>query len=297
MGAALRLGVLVASLASTLAGAARAAPPRPSHLSGKALAEYGMTSRGFTFECWIRVDSKPGFNPRVMRCIRGQDVGCGNPGVESWDLGIWSRSDCPPGTLVLDVSAPDTCFSLNSPAIRVDDGAYHHVALRYDGIRLFMFVDAAEANIAVAGLNQDLAGGRLFLGTNGSDVSFDGQFDEMRIWRIARSASEIRRDMERPLETLPAEIVGYWPFDGDLRDRSPHANHLVASGHVLFRRGKVGMAVDILNVDMMHGRSTGGGAYDSTPIAAGDETGPIEGVAAAAFGPAAVEHGPARAPD
>ena len=295
MGVTLRQGVLVAGLAGVLAGVAGGAPPRPSHLSTKALAEYGMTARGFTLECWIRVDSKPGFNPRVMRCIRGQDLGCGNPGVEQWDLGIWSRSDCPPGTLVLDVAAQDTCFNLNS-TVRVDDGVYHHVALRYDGARLSMFVDGAETNIAVSGLRQGLEGGRLLLGSNGTDVSFDGQFDELRVWRIARSAVEIRRDMERKLEPLPVEIVGYWPFDDDFRDRSPHGNHLLPSGHVLFRRGKIGMAADVLNVDTMHGRGTGA-AYESMPIAAGDESRPVEGMAAAAFGAAMVEHGPARAPD
>jgi len=48
-----------------------------------------------------------------------------------------------------------------------------------------------------------------------------GQMDEVRVWKRARSAEQIRADMSHPLTGGEPDLVGYWNFDdGTVRDLS-----------------------------------------------------------------------------
>ncbi|WP_287521350.1 LamG-like jellyroll fold domain-containing protein [Okeania sp. SIO2C2] len=50
------------------------------------------------------------------------------------------------------------------------------------------------------------------LGT-GSNLYYDGQIDELRIWNRARTQTEIQADMNRRLGGNESGLVGYWHFD------------------------------------------------------------------------------------
>ncbi|MDE0484176.1 MAG: tetratricopeptide repeat protein [Candidatus Poribacteria bacterium] len=59
-------------------------------------------------------------------------------------------------------------------------------------------------------------------------ASFAGLLDEVRIWNIARTAEQIRSDMNKQLNGDEAGLVGYWKFDvetqGRVSDSSPNEN-------------------------------------------------------------------------
>ena len=42
---------------------------------------------------------------------------------------------------------------------------------------------------------------------------FNGNFDELRIWNVAHSATEITANMKKILVGNEAGLVGYWKFD------------------------------------------------------------------------------------
>ena len=58
---------------------------------------------------------------------------------------------------------------------------------------------------------------------------FRGSIDEVRVWNVARSAEEIRRDMKRTLTGDEPGLVACWTFDEGagliVHDSSPHGNH------------------------------------------------------------------------
>jgi hypothetical protein len=60
---------------------------------------------------------------------------------------------------------------------------------------------------------------------------FAGMMDEVRIWEVARTTSQIRSTMCRRLTGTEAGLVGYWRYDGiggvTAEDSSPSANHAV----------------------------------------------------------------------
>ena len=59
-------------------------------------------------------------------------------------------------------------------------------------------------------------------------ASFAGLIDEVRIWNIARTETQIRSDMNRQLKGDEPGLIGYWKFDtetdGRISDSSPNQN-------------------------------------------------------------------------
>jgi len=69
----------------------------------------------------------------------------------------------------------------------------------------------------------------------GSDSAFNytppGAIDEVRLWSVARSESDIAATMHAPLDTPQAGLVGVWHLDGDAQDAvGGHDGELVGAG-------------------------------------------------------------------
>lgn len=111
-------------------------------------------------------------------------------------------------------------------------GEWYHLACTYapDGaIRLF--VDGENVAIADKGPTSIATNDSDFrIGTadvpSEYDNAFDGLIDEVRVWSVARTGEEIRRDMRRVLTGDEPGLEGYWRFEGDPTDRSPNHNDL-----------------------------------------------------------------------
>lgn len=55
---------------------------------------------------------------------------------------------------------------------------------------------------------------------------FQGAMDEVRVWRVARTAEEIRAHMHQRLKGDERDLAALWNFDaGDARDASPGGRH------------------------------------------------------------------------
>jgi hypothetical protein len=65
-------------------------------------------------------------------------------------------------------------------------------------------------------------------GTGNTGSTFNGIIDELRIWNVARTQSQIQNDMNRRLTGSEAGLVGYWRFDegsgNTTGDSSRHGN-------------------------------------------------------------------------
>ena len=112
---------------------------------------------------------------------------------------------------------------------------WHHIAGVIDGNKnvIKLFIDGTEV------ANRDFGRGGFYksqyplrigaLHEKGMDyATFDGQIDEIRIWNIARTETEIREGMNTKLKGDEPGLVGYWTFDeeteGYVSDVSPNGN-------------------------------------------------------------------------
>jgi len=264
------------------AGAPAAADPSPApgYLEAPATAAYDVDSTGCTVEFWIRVASKPSFDPRIVSLVNDAPGPCYQETTAQIDILICNLSECSPGTIIFVIAANGSCVVASSSR-RVDDGRYHHVACVYDGARMWVSVDGArEGEVSAPERRARLHPGRLVVG-NSQDLTsrLDGSIDELRLWKAARSDDELRTHMNQEIDPESPGLAGYWRFNGNGADETG-GNPLTPRNTVTFREGKLGEAAELVNVDPLRGEA---GPWLAPP-ARGHEAAPEEGVGALAPG-------------
>ena len=151
-------------------------------------------------------------------------------------------------------------------------GQWYHVAGVQDAdsgkIRLFINgVLEEEVPLSAADLSNE---GPLLIGRDEAARSVDGEIDEIRLWRIARSDSAINADMHRILKGDEAGLVAYWPFNenrgtmaGDYAKNGGHHGELL--GNPAWADNKAGLRYSARSDDR------GEGAYKIEGIYYNDE--------------------------
>ena len=59
---------------------------------------------------------------------------------------------------------------------------------------------------------------QLTIGNVSSNDNFVGAIDEVRLWNVARTQTEIQSYMLNPLKGSEQGLIGYWQFEGNLND-------------------------------------------------------------------------------
>ena len=104
-----------------------------------------------------------------------------------------------------------------------------HIAVTYDGTTLRMYIDGVFDADTVAQFGQpNLADLRIGTSSN-CDNSFEGLIDEVRIWNVTRSPSDIAQNYNKLVDPNSTGLVGYWNFNESIADQnvfdiSPLAN-------------------------------------------------------------------------
>ena len=92
-----------------------------------------------------------------------------------------------------------------------------HIAMTWDGTVLTTYVNGlpkitAQGSGSATTLNT--AQSTLTIGYNPTNSNcFNGYFDEFRVWNVARSATEIKDNYNKPMVGNETGLVGYWKFD------------------------------------------------------------------------------------
>jgi hypothetical protein len=104
----------------------------------------------------------------------------------------------------------------------VNDGAWHHVAVTYDGTTERFYLDGTlqgSRNVVQVGYSPtykyQLGVGRTtyWPNDNGTWYPFSGMLDEVRVWNRARTAEEIAASWNKSLGGREAGLLAYYRFD------------------------------------------------------------------------------------
>ena len=102
---------------------------------------------------------------------------------------------------------------------------WYHVAVTFDGTNYKLFINGNEVN------NNTDAAGYTPVNTpvNFIGNEYNGKMDEVRIWDVARTESEIKADMNKRLTGSESDLVAYYPMNininYELVDLSSNQNH------------------------------------------------------------------------
>lgn len=199
------LSFLVSVVAHAQFGPGRGAGNALSIDSGghAVMTNMAALSNNFTFEAWIRVPEITGFQTILSR-------GGGSDAGSASDYALQVTAD-----RKLALFAVGAWHS--SPQV-LPPNQWMHVAVSFDGGFKRFFVNGAVAGVVaspgqLAGLGPEQP---LYIGRQGSACNcnfFAGEIDEVRIWNVTRSFSEIADWSNRSLIGNEPGLVAYYRFD------------------------------------------------------------------------------------
>lgn len=192
-----------------------------TYITLPAAHEFGIVEHDFTVEAWVRINAEATVNEQPI-------------------LGNYESSDDSHRTnrtlhLVIRNQKPHLGFYGNDlPSdTALEKGTWYHLAFRYTANtkEQAIFIDGELDKSRIA--SSDYLGvaetekSNLFIGCwRSPDDRIQGDLDEIRIWNIARSETDIKADMSRQLGDHELGLTGYYHFDGkNLNDRSGNLKH------------------------------------------------------------------------
>jgi len=164
--------------------------------------------QSFTVEAWIKPTSTSGSPTIFMRS--------NNSGQNELYFGLSNNT-----TIEVYLDNTQKTFT-KTPSISFVDGNWHHVALVYDATagQVSCYVDGAAYGTPWSvtktldfGLSHALIGAD-FDSFNGSLGNyFNGLIDEVRLWNVPRSLSEIAATKDTELTGSESGLLGYWKMN------------------------------------------------------------------------------------
>ncbi len=182
-----------------------------------------------TIETWIRPDSIGSTNnSRIVRMA--------SPFAPGYILS-WRQSGT--SKLELRISGADgLCFATDPTPVSDYFGKWIHVAAVYSNSQDLcqIYVDGVLKGSRPAVGTLRYSGSDLYFGNHvESGEDFDGLIDEVRIWEVARTQTQIADSLGVPLTGSPPGLVGYWRFDEGtgqtVFDASPNGFHGMLGGN------------------------------------------------------------------
>ncbi|HEY3266619.1 MAG TPA: LamG-like jellyroll fold domain-containing protein [Armatimonadota bacterium] len=146
----------------------------------------------FTMEAWVN----PGAPPASGEPIAA--LGADGPGSLRWQYSA-------EGNFIASVPGSGLAFK------PIPANTWTHVATSYDGTTLRLYLNGALAGSTA--VTPNITGNTLLIGALGPALSYNGSIDELRIWNVARSEADIRRDRYRRAFAPTPNLVSLFHFD------------------------------------------------------------------------------------
>ena len=107
---------------------------------------------------------------------------------------------------------------IQTPSNSVLLGVWHHIAATYDGATMKIYIDGVQAaSGAFSNLNFSSSVNNLFIGDwSPSSRNLNGSIDEVRIWNVARTVTQLNAAKNCELQGNEAGLVAYYKFNQGL---------------------------------------------------------------------------------
>ena len=155
-----------------------------------------------TVECWIKTSTNIATQQVLV------DWGTMSPNGSRFTLNVIYN-----GKLRIEVGGNGFHGTTN-----IADGNWHHVAVTYNHTattKFILYIDGAieaTGNTTVA-VNTSASGGFQIGRRNDAINYFDGIIDEVRVWNVVRTQSEIQAAMNSEFCAIPTGLVAYFKFN------------------------------------------------------------------------------------
>lgn len=172
----------------------------------------------FTFEAWVAITNNPAGED--CRSIAGKNW------LQAWWVGLCTVAGKPTLRSYLRGST-----SLRNGG-QIEPGRWTHVAVVFNGTHRLHYINGELAASFAEAAPLTVSADEMRIG---SDVSWSpvpqGGIDEVRLWNVARSQSQLRANMDNQINTPQAGLIAVWAFNGNANDVvGPHEGTLAGTG-------------------------------------------------------------------
>ena len=159
-------------------------------------ASFDFTNQ-MTVEFWMNSNTSPDYWDGLV-----------TKGDDSWRVAL-----TPSGTI--DFALGGTSFGSVTSTVSVIDGNWHHVAFTYNGTNAIIYIDGVQnaSQSGTGSLNNSAYNVAIGENLQAAGRYYTGSMDEVRIWNIARSASEISSAKNCELSGTESGLVAYYNFN------------------------------------------------------------------------------------
>ena len=169
-----------------------------------------MGTSDFTIEAWVKTSASGGATDYVIL-----DKRTGTPNWTGYYVAL-DQGDSKANFVIFDVSSTE-----GKTSSVINDGNWHHIAGSFDrDDNLSVYLDgnlSSQTDISTYSSSDISSANQFSIGQKSpsasSMVNFNGFIDDVKIYKTARSASQIRRDYE----TGPPPVA-HWKFDENSGD-------------------------------------------------------------------------------
>jgi len=155
-----------------------------------------------TFEAWIYLYSSPSSNMCIL------DYGLNAVGSRNTFMVNGSSN--------LAYIAGGTNTNISSTGAAITVGQWVHVAMVMDNGTGYFYVNGiSQGSGSLSGVNTPTIGSNLRMGerVSGGSVPFTGKIDEVRVWNVARTQTQIQNSMNDEFCAIPTGLVAYYKFN------------------------------------------------------------------------------------
>lgn len=187
-------------------------------------------STNMTVEAWVKFESLPVYGADGMPIV--------SKAISVGDRRSYSFYYSGTGNSLRWVNQSDGFIGVDAGVSWIPTlGVWYHVAASKSDDTVSFYVNGSQVGspqIAESVIYNSDAPFRIGSSGNG-DVFFDGLIDDVRVWNVARSASDIINDYDRELAGTEPGLDGYWKFNGgSLEDVTANDNDLTNHNGVTF---------------------------------------------------------------
>lgn len=157
-----------------------------------------------TIEAWVKPDNYSDFNMVVTKC-----VGNGGGSDSQYQLRIEQST----GYLRFIHSVSGSLESATS-TFQVPLNTWSHISAKKDGTNVVLNLNMLNRELYAEGGTSNSNSDDVKIGTR-DDLNnfFDGQIGEVRIWDTIRTDTELRANMNKPLNGDETGLQGYWKLN------------------------------------------------------------------------------------
>lgn len=174
------------------------------YVSVNASSQFYFTN-AMTVEAWINADTWK------TLMYKGTVVSMGNNSGGNKGFDLRAAED---GKVEFNLAIGGNWVTATTPAI-MQTGQWYHLAGVFTGDSLKVYINGIlQAKVPASG-TISYSTGKLYIAEcpGWTGRTFDGRIDEVRVWNVARTASEIRSSIATELSGSESGLAGYWKFN------------------------------------------------------------------------------------